>query len=194
MQALFAITLLSFAGILWAALAFARHIKATQLRPASPEPASRHSFIPAITVHRDPEPARTPEPIAPRVPEPQPIQRDFREHFLNAPSEVPARNTRTSVLSQSVHDIAANKQFVMPPHATRIHRLPLRTIGAPIVSTLAPSKTPAAAASAVQPHRKPPQSTRQTRMELLDTAYFNKDMGDLSDPLPSNNLRANDRS
>ena len=33
--------------------------------------------------------------------------------------------------------------------------------------------------------RKPPQSARYGRMELLDPAYFNKDLGDLTDPQPA---------
>jgi hypothetical protein len=87
------------------------------------------------------------------------------------------------MIDQSIHDIAANKQWTLPPHATRIHRLPLRTVAAPVVTTAATTS-----------ERKPPQPTRNRRLELLDPAYFTKDMGDLSDPPPSNNLRANDRS
>ena len=42
--------------------------------------------------------------------------------------------------------------------------------------------------------RKSPQPARYGPMELLDSAYFNKDMGDLTDPYQPPRLRANDRS
>jgi hypothetical protein len=169
MQILFAITVLCFAGIIWAALVFARHIKATNSHRAS-----KPVIVPKLT----------PIPVSVRTQIFQPIQHDFRHHFLTAPADVPARNTREIPLNQSVHDIAANKQWTLPPHATRIHRLPLRTVAAAVVN----------AAPSAPPERKPPQPARYGRLERLDPAYFNKDMGDLSDPHPSNNLRANDRA
>jgi hypothetical protein len=173
MQLLFAITVLCFAGILWATLAFARHIKAGYLRPARSTSTIPH-IVPRTTA---PAPAKTGKQA------PEPVQHDFRHHFLNAPADVPARNTRQTALNQSLHDIAANKQWTLPPHATQIHRLPLRTVAAAIIP---------AATSATE--RKPPQSVRNGRLELLSPAYFNKDMSALTDPLSSNNLRANDRS
>jgi hypothetical protein len=173
MQILFAITVLCFAGILWAALALARHIKARNLRRDHSSSEVPHIVLQTPVARPSEKPTPTPEPV----------QHDFRHHFLTAPADVPSRNTRQA-LNQSVHDIAANKQWTLPPHATQIHRLPLRTVAAPVIASTAP---------ATAPERKPPQSARNGRLELLDPAYFNKDMGDLSDPPPSNNLRANDR-
>ncbi len=88
------------------------------------------------------------------------------------------RSTRQTVLQQSVHDITASKQWMLPPQAVHMGRLPVRAVeGGEGVSAM----------------RKPPQSARYGRMELLDPAYFNKDLGDLTDPQPSN-LRVNGRS
>jgi hypothetical protein len=154
MQILFAISVLCFAGVLWAALAFARHIKASQLRS---------------------------DIAAPLVP-------DFKERLFSmietTPQIVPerfsetTRSTRQTFLHQSVHDITANKQWTLPPQAVHMDRLPVRAVGA---------------GEGVSAMRRPPQSARHGRMELLDPAYFNKDLGDLTDPQPSN-LRVNDRS
>jgi hypothetical protein len=156
MQILFAISVLCFAGVLWAALAFARHVKGNQLRGRVAAPS----------------------------------QTDFKERFLSIiettpPMQiVPERSsettpsTRQAVLHQSVHDITANKQWALPPQAVHMDRLPVHTVGA---------------GEGVSAMRKPPQSARHGRMELLDPAYFNKDLGDLTDPQPSN-LRVNDRS
>jgi hypothetical protein len=151
MQILFAISVLCFAGILWAVLALARHIKASQVRSAI-----------------------------------SPSQRDFKDHlFSTIPRIVPedflpaSRVARQSVLNQSVHDIAANKEWALPAQAIHMDRLMGRT-------------TEPVAAS-VSTMRKPPLPARHGRMELLDPAYFNKDMGDLTDPQP-NNVRVNDRT
>jgi hypothetical protein len=156
MQILFAISALCFAGVLWAALAFARHIKVSQLRRSTAAP----------------------------------LEGDFKERLFSLIETTPpieivpetfsetTRSTRQTILHQSVHDITANKQWTLPPQAVHMGRLPVRAVGA---------------SASVSTMRKPPQPARHGRMELLDPAYFNKDLGDLTDPQPSN-LRVNDRS
>ena len=156
MQILFAISVLCFAGVLWAALAFARHVKASHSRGRVAAPS----------------------------------QPDFKERLLSIIEATPpmqivpervsetTRSTRQTVLQQSVHEITANKQWALPPQAVHMDRLPVRAIGA---------------SESLSGMRKPPQPARHGRMELLDPAYFNKDLGDLTDPQPSN-LRVNDRS
>lgn len=140
MQILFAISVLCFLGILWAAIALARHIRSSRLRDA-----------------------------------PDVSQPDFKHHLFSA-SESPGTITRPNPIHQSVQDITANKQWTLPPQPARMRRPPTQR------------DEPARIA------RKSPQPARYGPMELLDSAYFNKDMGDLTDPYQPPRLRANDRS
>ena len=106
---------------------------------------------------------------------------DFKQHFFSASeaSSIHGAITRHNPIHQSVSDITANKQWTLPPQPLRMRRTP----------TLPeqPVRTPPAP-------RKSPQPARYGPMELLDSAYFNKDMGDLTDPYQPPRLRANDRS
>jgi hypothetical protein len=140
MQILFAISVLCFLGILWAAIALARHIRSSRLRD-----------------------------------DPGVSQPDFKHHLFSA-SETPSAIIRPNPIHQSVHDITANKQWSLPPQPARMRRPPTQRD------------------EPVRIARKSPQPARYGPMELLDSAYFNKDMGDLTDPYQPPRLRANDRS
>jgi hypothetical protein len=151
MQILFAISVLCFAGILWAAIALARRIKASQLRDLSDL-----SIVPS--------------------------QPDFKQHLFASSETVTTFNpirTRPTSIHQSVSDITANKQWTLRPQPIRIHR---------------PATRPVEPARTAPPARKSPQPARHGPMELLDRAYFNKDMGDLTDPYQPPPLRANGRT
>ena len=139
MQILFAISVLCFLGILWAAIALARHIRSSRLRDDSDV-----------------------------------SQPDFKHHLFSA-SET-AAITRPNPIQQSVRDITANKQWTLPPQPARMRRPPTQR-DEPVRIT-----------------RKSPQPARYGPMELLDSAYFNKDMGDLTDPYQPPQLRVNDRN
>jgi hypothetical protein len=146
MQILFAISVLCFFGIVWAAVALARHIKSS--RREDPLDIS--------------------------------VQPDFKHHLLTTPETFHPIHTRIPATSiqQSVRDITANKQWTLPPQPVRMRRSP------------APTAQPARITSS---QRKSPKPARYGPMELLDSAYFNKDMGDLTDPYQPPRLRANDR-
>ena len=98
MQILFAISVLSFVAVLWAAIAFARHIKvkASRIEDTSVAP-QQPTFKQHLLSIR--EPVFQPEATPPRV--------------------------RQTPLNQSVHDITANKQWSLPPQPNRLQRLPL---------------------------------------------------------------------
>jgi hypothetical protein len=150
MQILFVISVLCFFGILWAAIALARHIKSSRLPDSSD----------ISTV---------------------PSQPDFKQHLFSAPETLstPDAVTRPNSIHQSVHDITANKHWTLPPQPIRMRRFPVQR------------DEPARIAPTT---RKSPQTARYGPMELLDSAYFNKDMGDLTDPYQPPRIRANDRS
>ena len=156
MQILFAISVLCFVGVVWAAIAFARHIKAGQHQNLSFVPSKadfRHQLLEAT--HR----SSAGEGFQGRAP-------ILTTHIGQSASV----HTRSSNLNQSVHDIGANKQWLMPPQPTRAPRH--HTYSAPPEGSRFTATTP----------RKPPQPTRHGTMELLGPAYFNKDLGDLTDP------------
>jgi hypothetical protein len=146
MQILFSISVFCFAGVLWAAFAIARKIKANRLRSSSDTP----------------------------------VEYDYRQHLLFTPEpaltfETGIRQTRQESLNQSVRDITIRKQWILPPRAIRTRR-----------ASLLPFRI-----SEPRTH-KSPQPARYGPMELLDRAYFNEDMGDLTDPYQPLPSRAND--
>lgn len=145
MQILFAISVLCFLGILWAAIALARHIRSSRLRD-----------------------------------DPDVSQPDFKHHLFSASEGLSTHDamSRRNPIHQSVRDITANKQWTLPPQPVRMRRPPTQRDE--------PVRIPLT--------RKSPQPARYGPMELLDSAYFNKDMGDLTDPYQPHRLRANDRS
>jgi hypothetical protein len=164
MHILFAISVLSFVAVLWAAIAFARHIKvkASRIEDTSVAP-QQPTFKQHLLSIR--EPVLQPEPTPPRL--------------------------RHTPLNQSVHDITANKQWSLPPQPNRLQRLslPLRRAKTADSALTKPSSTQPS-----RSNRKPPQAARNGRLTLLDPAYFNKDMGDLTDPYEPPKIRSNDRS
>jgi hypothetical protein len=191
MQTLFTISILCFLGILWAALALARRIKAGQIRSLSFSPPQRDfkhhllSIAPEASTHLGPIPIRS-RPIAPS-PSPS-TERAVPIFRSNAEPEAAVLRTRMNGLNQSVRDIAAAKQWILPPHPVRTMRLPVQRIGQPRKTTELARPSPTT--------RKPPQpASHMGVVHRLDPAYFNRDLGDLTDPyqLPPQ-LRANERS
>jgi hypothetical protein len=92
MQILLAISILCFFAIAWAAISFARHIKASSLR------RNIQSQIPAL-----------------------PAQIEFRQHLYAAAQDESPR-IRQSALHQNVRDITANKSWSMPPKSAHFNR------------------------------------------------------------------------
>ncbi|MDE3105789.1 MAG: hypothetical protein KGK08_11485 [Acidobacteriota bacterium] len=157
MQILFAISIVCFFAIVWAALAFARHIKASTLRSQARAAQDAH-HAPAEDSFR--------------------AQMTAAMHFAQdappsygssiAPTQV--ERPRPAELHQNVRDITAAKGWNLPvKSATAGRRVAI----------------PVPRVDADHPHpglRKPPQPARHGAMAFLDPAYFNKDAGDLSDP------------
>lgn len=149
MQILFAISILCFFAIVWAALAFARHIKAGSVRRNDRQELSILS--------------------------PQP---EFRQH-LYAAAESDTPRARPDDLHQRVRDITANKSWNMPPRSDYSRR---STVQLPRIGSR----------DQKQSTRKPPQAARHGAMAFLDSAYFSKDAGDLTDPYQPPKIRANE--
>ncbi|MCU1323977.1 MAG: hypothetical protein JWM43_3626 [Acidobacteriaceae bacterium] len=182
MQTLFAISVLCFLGVLWAALALARRIKATQMQ-SQMQTMSHTPSILQLQGHAAPV-----------------LLSDFKEHFLAAAEASPVRPTivretlpqtlatvapriRVNDLNQSVREIAANKHWTLPVHPLR---LPLRRVGR------GQQSEPTTALLAA---RKPPQpAPRHGIVQRIDPAFFNKDLGDLTDPYQPPHLRANSQN
>jgi hypothetical protein len=177
MQILFAISVLSFIGIVLAALAFARHIKAGQLRnrtdslsivPARPD--FKHHLLHAPVSNASVD-------FTPRI-----KSAPNRTAFI--PEITPVLRSRGVELRQSAKDITAKKQWSMPPQSARPQR---RTL---LSRTLHPEPTQSLPILAL---RRPPLPARHDTMERLDPTYFNKDLGDLTDPYQSSPVRVNER-
>jgi hypothetical protein len=120
---------------------------------------------------------------------PFPSQRDFAEHLFAAANDQNSRMPRTQP-QQTVRQVLAKKSWNQPR---------------PEVVTIRPDSDPQLAynqravesfGGRIEPSRKPPQTAHQKEWRRLDWAYFNKDLGDLSDPYQTPRLRANsgDRS
>jgi hypothetical protein len=173
MQILFAISVLCFLGIFWAAIAGARHIKAGQRQNLSIVPS--HSDY----KHHLPAASETAQELVPasRIVVDTPLARKPA-----APPDVSVPRTRHTDLNQSVRDLAVNKQWTLPTHVTRMQRLTSRA-----VQPAKPAPSPSTSL------RTPPQPARHGTMELLDPTYFNKDMGDLTGPYRPPRISANDR-
>ncbi len=187
MQILFTISVLSFFGITWAAIAFARHIKAGQLRnrtatlsivPARPD--FKHHLLNAPLSN---VPAFSPLTSGAPTTSAPPIHTPFaRTTFV--PERPTVLRTRSMQLHQSAKDITARKQWTMPTQSGRPQR---RTLLARITHQ-------ESAQSLSIDRRKPPLPARHGTMELLDPAYFNKDLGDLTDPYQPTPVRVNERA
>jgi len=118
-----------------------------------------------------------------------PSQRDFAEHLFAAANDQNSRKPRTQP-QQTVGQVLAKKSWNQPR---------------PEVVTIRPDSDPQLAydqravesfAGRIEPSRKPPQTAHQKEWRRVDWAFFNKDLGDLSDPYRTPRLRANsgDRS
>ena len=164
MQILFAISVLCFLAVVWAAIAFARHIKAGALQNV-PTVAKENYFREHLR--------GVAEPAS------QPSFSNIERHF--EPEPLPLR-TRQFTLHQSAHEISIHKQWTMPSRSTRTRRLE--------VNSAAPGKLNLTSNTAL---RKPPQAARHGNMELLDPTYFNKDLGDLRDPFGPSRFSMNER-
>jgi hypothetical protein len=190
MQILFVISVLCFLAVVWGAIVFARHIKAGERRSAS--------FLPAKTQfrqHLQPALDRVESDSSMLKAEAQFISKpvaakDWREGLPQPALHQPALHQaglhqaglHQAGLHQSVQDITANKQWSMPPQPTRTRRLQVFP---------APLENPTSGSNIAL--RKPPQATRHGNMELIDSAYFSKDLGDLTDPYEPHRLSVNAR-
>jgi len=161
MRVLFAITALCLLVLLWAGLAIRRHIRAAARERAERNaPPVREVFEAELRKELQSQRANT---------------GFYRGQPDNLSDPRPGRHT--SGLRPSVRDSAVRAAIVAAAKE-------------PIVSyEPAPGSTPAAVEPQTEPapadtneSRKPPVSISGIKMERLDRAHFNKDLGDLSDP------------
>ncbi len=180
MQTLFVISVLCFLGVVWGAIAFARHIKAGALRNISLVPDATHFrelLQPALEQAQSGSLLLKSEAnFASELL----VTSDRREFLPGARLDQIAPHLVT--LHQSVHDITANKQWSMPTQSTRTRRL-----------HLFPGPPNNSAHTSNTALRKPPQAARHGNIELINPAYFSKDLGDLTDPYEPHRLSVNDR-
>jgi hypothetical protein len=107
---------------------------------------------------------------------------DFTHHLFNAIEDERSLQPR-KVPTQTFQDITAKKSWNQPPEGVAVppsHELR--------------SELPPSAAEQLQVKRKPPQTSHRVGSERLDWAYFNKDLGDLTDPYQTPSLRVNARN
>ena len=107
---------------------------------------------------------------------------DFAQHLFNAIEDERLLQPR-KVHSQTLQDITAKKSWNQPPEGVAVR--PSQELR----SELSPS-----AAEQLQVKRKPPQTSHRVGSERLDWAYFNKDLGNLTDPYQTPSLRVNARN
>jgi hypothetical protein len=116
--------------------------------------------------------------------EPPHSQRDFAGHLFAAASDQNSRIPRTAP-QQTVKDVLAKKSWNQ-------HRPEVVMIRPDHEAQLAyEQRARETFAGRIESSRKPPQSAHQRGWQRLDWAYFNKDLGDLSDPYQTPRLRAN---
>jgi hypothetical protein len=107
---------------------------------------------------------------------------DFAQHLVSAvEDESPVEPRR--VPYQTLRDITARKSWNQPPEGVTVP--PSREVRSELRQSV-PEQLPA--------KRKPPQTAHRAASERLDWAYFNKDMGDLTDRYQTPGLRANARN
>jgi hypothetical protein len=111
-----------------------------------------------------------------------PAQHNFAQHLFRAAEEASLPEPRIFP-NQNIRDITARKSWNQPPEVVTVHPSP------GIRSDLIQNAT-----EPIQGKRKAPQSSHQSGMERLDWAYFNKDLGDLTDPYQTPRIRANSRT
>jgi uncharacterized membrane protein YccC len=111
-------------------------------------------------------------------------QRDFAEHLFAAASDQNSRIPRPQP-QQTVKQVLAKKSWNQQrPEVVTIRPDPEAQLAFD-------QKAIESVAGRMEPSRKPPQSAHQKEWRRLDWAYFNKDLGDLSDPYQTPRLRAN---
>jgi hypothetical protein len=110
-----------------------------------------------------------------------PAQRNFAQHLFHAVEGTNLPEPR-NFPNQNIRDIAAKKSWNQPPEVVTVHP-----------NTAIRSDLNQNAAEPLQGKRKAPQAAHQGGMERLDWAYFNKDLGDLTDPYQTPRARANSR-
>jgi hypothetical protein len=165
MPILFAITVVAFVALLWAAVSTAQHIRrARRRKQMATDPANRRASFPA-----SPNPETAPgkqQPTARVVP--------GQEVVVEPPPPPPVVSGFASVENPT----AAAKpevRFPLSSHRLRQAESQLAHFTAP------PESTPQAL-----PSKRPPTSVAPQRPYA---PYFNENMGDLSDPIPSPRLR-----
>jgi hypothetical protein len=161
MGILYAISILAFAALLWAALSVARHVRLSQPVDEAPLPPARK---PSTGERPFLEPEST---VAPSAPAPaRPFEffdpREFKLHPTQNQVQTPVQ-TRPFISP------------VTPPTVTPAVAGELQTHDLPIHGVRRPPRKPA-----------PPRVS-----DRLDWAYFNKDLGDLNDPEPANRATPN---
>ena len=152
MGILYAISILAFAALLWAALSVARHVRHSQ-------PVDEQAAVPPVT-----------KPVVGERPFLEP-ERIVPERVAAAPQARP-------------FEFFDPREFQVHPTQTR----PVAPPAAP------PAQAPPAVVGELQTHdlpihgvRRPPRKIVTPRVsDRLDWAYYNKDLGDLNDPEPSN--------
>jgi hypothetical protein len=106
----------------------------------------------------------------------------FAQHLFSAHEDPAPRRNRT-VPVQTLREIIRNKSWNQPPDMITLHP------GEEYHHASSQTKSGEREAD-----RKAPRSSQNGGGERLDWAYFNKDLGDLSDPYQAPRLRANSRS
>jgi hypothetical protein len=111
------------------------------------------------------------------------LQRDdFAQHLFKVIEEENPIKSRT-IPHQTFRDITARKSWNQPPGSITVHPgHELRAQFYQAATEPAPTKAPL------------PQSSHRMGSERLDWAYFNKDMGDLTDPYLTPSLRVRSRN
>jgi hypothetical protein len=113
---------------------------------------------------------------------------DFAQHLFRAAAissddEGERFHIHRTVPHQTLQEITAKKRWNQPPESVTVHPSPeLR------------ADLNLNAAEPLKGKRKSPQASHQGGVERLDWAYFNKDMGDLTDPYQTPRIRANSRT
>ena len=111
-------------------------------------------------------------------------QRDFAQHFVAAAKDQNSRIPRTT-RKQTVKDVLAKKTWNQ-------HRPEVVIIRPDPDAQLTHEQRAVESFSRhIESSRKPPQSAHQRGWRRLDPAYFNTDLGDLTDPYQAPRLRAN---
>jgi hypothetical protein len=116
-------------------------------------------------------------------------QHDFEQHLVTATKDQNSRIPRNAP-QQTVKDVLAKKSW----NQRRPEVVTIRPD--PDAQLAFEQRAVESFAGRIESSRKPPQSAHQREWKRIDWAYFNKDLGDLSDPYQAPRFQANsgDRS